>query len=383
MARAKKSGDILKQIEEGDAEAEKLRLAAYTAPADGETPVEGAPVDTGVTPTEETPAAATPSDQVPGEGTETPEQKAERERLEREAAAAADAGKDFKALYDTLQGKYNAEVPRLSEQIRDANEAVKSWREYATSLEERQKALEEEVRTLRTTAARPEEKVKTADLDLSKNPELSSLLVDYPGMKVLLDEFQQERNQYKKMIEDLEKKANANAPTSETVTEAQRLERFRLDMVTLVGRDWEVIDHDPKFVEFLQVPVPYTGKTRLQIIQEASKNRDANSVAQFFNDFKAARTTAPAAAAQPNGSGTGDETGKRKVDDFVSPPKPKGAGHEAPKGPANAPEYTREDYNRFADEVIRRKFNPAKWGGKTEAELDKIFDTMIANRTLV
>jgi len=390
-----KSGDVLTRIEQEEADAEALRLAAYKRPDDADTAGNAA------SSTDENQAASVAQSKADsaaqssassdqggtGGGQETSEQKAERERLAEETRRAAEAeGKDYKAMYSTLQGKYDAEVPRLSAQLKDAMDAVKSWRDYASGLEERQKALEEEVRTLRTVQAQ-KGSTETIDLDLSKNPDLASVLVDYPGLKSVLAGVEQERQDRLKEIEDLRKKVDAQGPAGEAETAAQKDQRFRLDMLTLVGRDWEVIDHDPEFTKFLQVEVPYTGKTRLQMVQEASKNRDAESVSKFFNDFRAARQAAAGAAASAaahtdTGAGANAGAGGRKVDDFVSPPRQKGAGH-GPTGGGNVPPtYTREDYNRFTNETIRGKFKPENWGGKTESELDKIFDKMIADRTL-
>ena len=51
--------------------------------------------------------------------------------------------------------------------------------------------------------------------------------------------------------------------------------------------DWQTINTDDGFIEFLDEPVPYTnGRTRKEFLADARSNLDSVAAAQFFQDFK-------------------------------------------------------------------------------------------------
>jgi hypothetical protein len=368
------------QIDAAEAEAEKIRLAAYAEPPVGDPPLETVKTDEEKAAEEAAKKAA--------------EEEAARKAEEEAAALAAqhaadDVGEEtWKKKYETLKGKYDKELPKEKAAVRAAKAEVLQWQEYATLLEGKVKTLE--------AAAKIEpkvvkEEVPKVTLDL-KDPELETLLQDYPGAGKLLTAMNAEREADKKKIVELETAVNAKLKTFESTAAVSQQDRFNLDMSTLVGTDWRKTDADPAFFEFLDEEVPYTGKTRLQLLKAASAAFDATTVARFFNDFRA--TVKPAAvdagaagdagadgSAGADGGAGGGDAAAGKLAKFVAPPR--SAGGKPPERKGAEPVWTRAQYTKFIDDSIHGKFKPKDWGGKTEAEMDIIFDKAIAAHALV
>jgi hypothetical protein len=277
----------------------------------------------------------------------------------------------FKAKYLSLKGKYDKELPKYAGALKSAKAELVQWQEYAASLETKIKSLE--VETPKKDAVQPDAKPV---LDL-EDPELKTLLGDYPGAAKLFGALEKERSADKVKIAELEAVVNSKLKTIESDAEVSKAERFGLNMVALVGKDWQKIDADPEFMEFLSESVPYTGRTRLQLLKAASAALDAPTVAQFFNDFLATKNASD--ADDDTGAGE-DTTSADRLKKQLAPPR---SGGSAPLKKAELDQvYTRKQYDKFMDDSTRGRFKPKEWGGRTEAEMDLIFDRALVAGTL-
>lgn len=292
----------------------------------------------------------------------------------------------FKQKYLTLKGKYDKEVPKAQAALKTAQDELKQWQAYAGTLEKKVGALEEK---LKEAAKAPEPKPGKTDkpkkIDLA-DPELSTLIADYPGVGKILEAFEAKSKTDEETIAALQaelKASGSKLDKIETDVGETRTSRFELDMIQAVGRDWRSTDSDPKFLEWLNAPVPYTGKTKLQLLQAASAALDAATVATFFNDYRATLKVDDAGgddADDDNGADAGEDAAAGKLKKQVAPPR--SGGTPPKKASAKAGTYTRAQYAQFNNELISGKFKPANWGGKTEAEMDAIFNRAIVNHEL-
>lgn len=159
-----------------------------------------------------------------------------------------DSDKDWKAefekaqhKYDVLQGKYNAEVPRLSQEL----EELKS------------------------------KNVETpADDDVSDEDLFSGISDDAVDPQAI-DKLVTEK------IKPVEEVVNTLA--NETYTER----------LTSKVPDWKNVYNEDEFIQWLNVVEPAAGKTRLELAKEAETKRDANRVAWFIQQYKSSKSKPP------------------------------------------------------------------------------------------
>lgn len=362
------------KLEKEAAEAEAVRESMYKeAPAEAETPNPDG---------EETP----PGDQheeVPGEtGAPAAEETPNAEEVEDEAAKKKD--KDtFEQKYLTLKGKYDKELPKAAADLKLIRVELKKWQDYAASLEGKIAELNEKLKAKAPPAEEPEKKTGKPKVDLA-DPELSTLLADYPGAGKILEAFEAQRKADEETIKGLLAKIESSGSKFEKIetdVKESKSVGFERDMIALVGKDWRSTDADPKFLEWLGEEIPYTGKTKLTLLQAAVAALDATTVARFFNDYLATREDPPAEEETPGeDTGAPAEDAEGKLKKQLAPPRSGGAPRK--NGAVKAGTYTRKQYEQFMNETINGKFKPENWGGKTEVEMNAIFDLAIARHEL-
>ena len=262
---------------------------------------------------------------------------------------------DYEQKFKTLDGKYKAEVPRLYEE-------KNKEKARADELAQRIAKLEDDIAKSKTV-----ESSKEIDADLAE------LELDYPSVAKALKKIKDDNKEKLKSIRDeFQTGVKTELDTVKVDINSAKLDKFDMDMRELGVSDWKQLDLDPKFKDWLSEEVPYTGSTKLDFIQNHAKNRNAKEVAKFFLDYKKSL------------AGPDEEvkdTGHNKMDKYIAPPK--GKSGTAPNLPGESTGLTREAYKKFMDESTTGKFNPAKWGGKTESQVDDMFDAAIASGKLL
>lgn len=261
---------------------------------------------------------------------------------------------DYKKLYETekqkyqtLEGKYRVEVPRLSAEIGQ-------WKEYATSLQNRITALEEASKV----PPKREEPETDPDLEAITDPDVARII-----KKMKADH----KAEIAALRREFETGTSAEIKNIKSDLQLTRQERFDMAMRNAGVPDWKDVDRDPAFIEWLNTPVPYTKATKLQLLQEAARNLDAETTSQFFLDFKA--SLAPATVTEPDPG---------RLDKFTAPPR---SGGPTPAHKSVQAGLTWDQYRKFMDP--RRKFNSADYGGKTEVQVEALFDAAIQKGTLI
>lgn len=119
---------------------------------------------------------------------------------------------------------------------------------------------------------------------------------------------------------------------------------------------WQDVNRDPRFIDWVALPDPYSGAIRQRLMQEAWDTGDARRVFAFIQGFLAEeaalnpqgrgqpRVHAPAA---PNGNGAQAPTPPLNLASLAAPGGARSASHT----PAEKPVYTTEDITRFYTEV--------------------------------
>jgi len=320
----------LKKLEKAEAEADKIWKDTYGEP-ETEEPENKEPVET-------PPADTKPVDEEPPEPeTRVPEPEPEK-------------AVDWKHKYDTLEGKYHAEVPRLSQEM-------KQWRDNAVSLSKRVTELEALA-----------DSVNTSKVVGETDKELDALENDYPDIGKALKKLKESHKlELEEVKRSLQTGLSSEMENVKSDLSMSKQDKFDADMAKFGVPDWRELDKNPDFLNWLNEPAPYGRFSKLDLLQDAARVLDAQTVSRFFLEFK--QKTAPVTeepeVIDPQG----------RLNKFVAPPK----NDMATKPKVGTKTLTREMYVEFMKDSAKGKFSPAKWGGKTEPQVEAMFDVAIAS----
>ena len=277
-------------VPEGTAAAEEAAAAVVAGTAPAETPL-------AETPPAETPPAETP----PAEP----------------AAQAAKPREDWKQKYSILQGKYDAEVPRLHRNVEELTTQLAGLRNVLASMQ-----AAPEVQP--TPAAE-------ATFDLTKI--VSPAEVEEYGQD-LLDLVSRVANgataPLQNQIHVLE---NENARLNQNLTgvSSRVAQNSQQDVYTKLDaavEDWRDLNVDAGFHAWLNETDPLFGATRAKALRAAFDAEDAVRVIRFFNLYKEEHATPPTSASTPAPAQPG---GKIELETLAAP------GHGRPGAGGGAP----------------------------------------------
>lgn len=255
---------------------------------------------------EETPANEQKPADEPTQKVEAPEEK---KPVVETPAAATDP---WELKYRVLNGKYNAEVPRLAAEVRD----LKAQLEAALA----QKTAE--------APATPEPDVSSVAEQYGEDFANAVKTVASAETKRLRDELASEVKQ----MRDSDAKRTRND--------------FMRDLASAVP-DWQTIDQDPGFTAFLDEFDPLTGRTRREFFNEADAANDANRVASYFVTYSRAST--PRAKSEVD-----EKPAAPSVEHLIAPDSSRSV--EAPRGKK---QWTTKEINKFYDDARRGLYKAA------------------------
>jgi hypothetical protein len=309
---------VREQIEQAD----KLQQQLYGQTDEG-TPATADPApEPAAAPTDE-PAATTPEPSA----APMPEAVA--------PAAKSDSEETFQKRYQVLQGKYNAEVPRLYAQLKD--------------VAAQNAALAEQLRALQQAQAKPAHATESDATISAKDVEaFGGDLVDLieRGARKAVNEARQDWAQREQQllarIQTLQ--ARVGDVGEQVLSSAQ--DRFYSAISERVP-DWETINKDANFLAWLEEADPIYGVTRQQALNDAADRLDAGRAAAVFEAFKALTYVAPKAPMQANSN-------RSELARQVAPNTSRSSAPTAP----TAKIWTKADYERAFDYRVTRHMSP-------------------------
>ena len=182
----------------------------------------------------------------------------------------------FKQKYKTLTGKYDAEVPRLHQQVREMTEATKR--------------LQEELKTLKVEPTKPKEKVSlVTDADRAEFGE-ELLDVQRRVAREVSQDYEGRLEQQDAVIQKLEEKLQQTGNQVGEVGFSQRLNQ--------AVPDFPQIDNDERWVSWLNEHDPMLRGPRRVQAQQAFDAGDVDAISHYVSLWK--ETLAPQADAKPN-----------------------------------------------------------------------------------
>lgn len=273
----------------------------------------GAPADSGHADTgSETSSEATDT----GEQTQSQDETGKFEETTGEPIE--EAYRRLKAAHETLHGKYKKEVPRLNQQLSDAQDRIAE--------------LEGQLRDAQSRLQQSEQGREQAEGQVQQ---YEQYLRDEYG-----EEFSDAVNRVAEQV--------ASQKIDEKQREQDQTEWDRF--ISAVKRnipDFDAVNEDQAFVDWLNKTYdPDTGDLYQHTLNQASADRDVNSVIRVFSEFKRARDN----AAQPQPTAPENQEAPRRK------------GQQAPPEPSSERQYTPEDYQQLQQEILA-----GRWKGR-EAE---------------
>jgi hypothetical protein len=249
----------------------------------------------------------------------------------------------------TLQGQYNAEVPRLRAANKDMQTRVAQLEQLLASLQNTQPAAP-------VAAPQSGQKLVTDD-DVAEYGESIDMMRKVTREEVgsLLGKI----SQLESTIQHLTTSVSGSViPQVQRVAQQQAAsaeERFWSSLAQRVP-NWQQINNDQDFQSWLLEIDPLTNTSRQTHLEIAQRDLDVNRVTAFFNAFTAASGKfAPQANAQPNRSAS-------ELERQIAPGRSRGASG-APVGQTSK-SYTPDDIKKFFNDVRAGKYK----GRETERD---------------
>ena len=239
----------------------------------------------------------------------------------------------FEHKFSVLKGKYDKEVPRLHRQLRDSENDKKR-------MADRLSQLEAEVRRLNEVPPKaPEPPLSQQEID-EFGPDLIDIIrrVAKAETGVVLDE------QLKPVKESLKQKNETVAKDDTDVSESDRRQMLT-DLADAIP-DWEKQNEDPKFLDWLDLEDPYTGKARTELLADAYMKADAPRLIAIFKGFQKENAVVTPDDEPSDETPAEEEKSEQPLEDLVAPGTPK-TGSAGAQNESGKRIWTQKDITEF------------------------------------
>jgi len=256
--------------------------------------------------------------------------------------------------YKVLQGKYNAEVPRLQK----ANQGLE---EQNRDLNQRILNVEGMLAALATTQTPPEPKApEPPAVSDSEREQFGDDLIDLVERVAKRATAPEIEAQVGKLDKTVQQQGEKLAHSEQAVAESNR--RDTISALALAVPNWETQNNDENFLEWLNENEPSVGLPRGRLLTEAFRANDAERVIWFFKSFP--RENATETSETTPGGNPEPQT---KLDELVAPGAPKTGSVVAPNESGKRV-WTRNDITA----LYAQKNEFIKRGKKVPGDLEKL-----------
>lgn len=340
--------NVRAQIERANKLAQEFQQSLQTPPSgDGQPPAEGQPPATPPTTDVNTPPATPPAAEPPA----TPPA----------SNVTPIPEPDWKQKYNVLQGKYNAEVPRLQTTVRDQGEQLRNLQHQLTATQGLLASLGEQ----RTAApAQPTQATPPVRQKLVKDEEVSEFGADLIDVarRIAREEIAASiPAEIDRRVAPVARTVQQVAQATEQagVRQAQSDRQTVLNLLSAEVPNWLDLNADQGFLDWLDLRDPYAGKPRGELLKQAFEAHDGPRVVAFFKGYlnEHAVVTPPPAPA-PAAASTAPQ---RKLEQLVAPGTQK-SGTTSTQDGSGKRVWTRAEIRAFyADRSAGRlKMTPAE-----------------------
>lgn len=263
-------------------------------------------------------------------------------------AAETPPADSWEQRYKVLQGKYNAEVPRLQRQVSELNDMMRQNQQQLVATQGMLASFGQRTTAPAAAPAPParlvkDEEINTFGRDLYDFIGRTAQEATQPMIEARTKPIQQ-------LVEETRNTAH-NAVRRVTEADRQRVLTTLADHV----ENWGEINRDPVFLEWLDQVDPYSGRKRGELLGEAYNTCDGPRVVGFFKGFLTEHATVAPPAAAPAPAQQAQAGSQRSLEEFAAP------GATRPPGATSAPEgnkriWTEKDVKAFYDACTAGKY---------------------------
>lgn len=259
------------------------------------------------------------------------EEQAPQSGTEEQGQPDTETKDTWEQKYKTLQGMYNAEVPRMKAENRELTSRVSQMEQLLSTLNNQPVAQPESTDPLIT------------DKDVQEYGD---------SIDVMRRAAREEVAQANARVAQLEKQVmqmqTSVVPQMNQISHAQAqsaTQQFWADLSNKVP-EWNDINNDQNFQSWLLEIDPLTGISRQTYLEDAQSNLDSNRVAQFFKSWQEANGT-------PSVAQTNRKVPSEQLEKQVSPGRGRSGTNTMP---SEGQTYSPADIEQFFDAVRKGKY---------------------------
>jgi len=263
---------------------------------------------------------------------------------EHASGGGKDAEETLTQKYRTLQGMYNAEVPRLHSQNKELSSRLQQMEQLLATISQQQGGRPQSQQVEETLITDKDQEEYGESLDVMRRVTREELIP-----------VAQKIAQIDRLLQQLQVNV---VPQVNAVVQRQALsaeQQFWSDLTNYTPQ-WRDVNNDPAFQSWLLEVDPLSGITRQTILEDAQNSLDVRRVGNFFKSWLEITGQATAQNTRRNVSAS-------ELERQVAPGKGRNTGN--PSG-SNAKTYSPDDIRDFFDAVREGKYK-----GR-EAERDRI-----------
>lgn len=292
------------------------------------------------------PAGGETTPPVPAEAAPAPEAPVAAQPTPPEPAPAQPAKADFEQQYRVLQGKYNAEIPRLQAQLRELMGANRTLQEQVTATNALLASLGGQAQRPASGASASPQPVR-----LVKDEEIREYgadlidVVQRAAREAVMPEVERRIDQrVQPVVQKIENVANQSTSVAQRIVKQDQASVHRL--LTESVPNWQQLDTDEGFIGWLDQQDPFSGRTRGEMLNEAYRSLDGPRVVAFFKGYlnEHAAVTPPASGATAASQGASPQP---RLEDMVVPGVPKAGAAGAQDGANNKRIWSRTEIGKF------------------------------------
>jgi hypothetical protein len=220
---------------------------------------------------------------------------------------------DWKQKYSVLKGKYDAEVPRLSQDLRESQDRIKNLEDKLTGL------------ATQNVVPEPAEQPRT-DFTPEEVADYGEDLLEVIGRKArsIVE------SEYNPTIQNLRTEvATLKSQIGETGQKVGKFEENEVfAQLDREVKDWRKINVDPAFHGWLDQVDPYSGESRKSLLLKAFSHKNAQQVKAFFDGYvkENASVQPNPTDLQPSGQGGIEPGSTLNLGDYIEPGTPRSGG---------------------------------------------------------
>jgi hypothetical protein len=291
-----------------------------------------------VTPTPETPADEAPQDEV-----NAPAEPRDRSSSEESTGAppSGPTGTDnFEQRYKTLQGKYDAEVPRLQRELAQLRQALGQMQ----GLLQQQQAAPPPPPQQQISGETPAEIVEEYGEDFARVMRRLARLEVSPEVQAEINTLRQQM---------------AQLQGGQQQTEGQ-MARSHLEAGLSsdpeIGAHWRQLNNDQNFIAWLGDIDPFAGVPRQELLHDAARRTDVGRTAQFFRAYLREHTAPQAYAGPPQtpALSNGQDAGRPTLESLASPGRARAPVRQG--GASEKRIWSGADIEKFYQDVLRGRY---------------------------